>query len=244
MRSDIDLSIILPCYNEAMFLERNVESLQRVFDKTPYNYEIIIAEDGSTDGTDKIAERISRKNNRVLYLHHDKRLGRGRAVSNAIKISKGKVVGFVDSDLQTPAEELPPLVREVYDGKSDFVIGSRIYEKYFFYFYRIIPSMIYVYIIKLLFRTKLNDTLAGCKFFNREKILPVLEKVKDNHWFWDTEISLLAEWSGLKVTEIKVNFYTKEFIKKRVSKVNMFKDTVDYVKKIIEFKKRMKHLRE
>ena len=72
----IDVSVILPCYNEAKILARTVERVREVMERTKYTYEIVIVEDESPDGTGGIAERLSEKYSNVVWLHRDKRLGR------------------------------------------------------------------------------------------------------------------------------------------------------------------------
>ena len=101
--SRFDLSIILPCYNEVQILEESVRTIQRILDQTIYRYEIIIAEDASTDGTDRIAKQLANGSERIVWLHRDKRIGRGSAVAAAIKKSRGEIVGFLDADLEAPA---------------------------------------------------------------------------------------------------------------------------------------------
>lgn len=229
----IHISIILPCLNEATILKKSVNEIKSVLNKTNYNYEIIISEDGSTDGTDKIARKLTKKDKSIIYLHSNKRLGRGKGVKIGIKKAKGKIVGFIDTDLQTPAYEIPRLIKEVEKG-YDFVIGKRIYKKDIGYYYRMIPSFIYIYFLYLLFNIKL-DTLSGCKFFNRKKILPILNKVQDPHWFWDTEIVLVARYNNLKIREINTTFLRK-IEKGRKSKAKLINDSLNYFKNLILFK--------
>jgi len=98
MKEDVDLTVILPVFNEFDILIDSVKTIKKILDETDYKYEIIIAEDGSTDGTDKIAKGLSERHKDVIWLHSDKRLGRGRAVSNAIIKSTGTIVGFIDTN--------------------------------------------------------------------------------------------------------------------------------------------------
>ena len=93
-----DLSIILPCYNEVRILE---ESVRTIKDFRPNHLSIRdhIAEDASTDGTDRIAKQLANGSERIVWLHRDKRIGRGSAVADAIKKSRGEIVGFLDADL-------------------------------------------------------------------------------------------------------------------------------------------------
>jgi hypothetical protein len=79
-----------------------------------------------------------------------------------------------------------------------------------------------------------HDTEAGFKFFNREKILPVINEVQDNHWFWDTEIMVRAFYHGLKMNEVPILFIRKN---QKYSTLKTFSDTLYYFKKLLEFRK-------
>ena len=92
-----------------------------------------------------------------------------------------------------------------------------------------------------MFKIKLEDTLAGCKFFKRDKILPILSKVKDNHWFWDTEIMVIAYYEGLELKEIPSVFLNIEY-KNRKSKASVITSTFDLFFDLLELRKRVKRI--
>ena len=96
----MDVSIIIPCYNELDALEKAVPAIQRVMDNTIYEYEIIIAEDSSTDGTAELAEKLAEKNDNILWVHRSGVRGRGMALTNALRLSRGRISGFIDVDLE------------------------------------------------------------------------------------------------------------------------------------------------
>ena len=77
MGNTVDVSVILPCYNEAKILRPSVKTIQEFLDKTVYQYEIIIAEDASKDGTDRISKELADSNANIVWLHRDERIGRG-----------------------------------------------------------------------------------------------------------------------------------------------------------------------
>jgi glycosyltransferase AglD len=239
--SKIDLSVVLPCYNEAAILEKNVNIIMKVLDKARLSYEIIITEDGSKDGTDIIAKRLSKENDKIQFFHFHKRLGRGRAVANGFKKARGEVVGFIDLDLQTPPEYIVKCYNEIKKG-ADGVEPIRYYrEEYHFFFIRLVLSIAYRSLFKRMFKIKLEDTLAGCKFFKRDKILPILSKVKDNHWFWDTEIMVIAYYEGLELKEIPSVFLNIEY-KNRKSKASVITSTFDLFFDLLELRKRVKRI--
>jgi len=116
-------SIVLPAYNEAKHIERAVKAVAKTMEKTRYDYEIIIAEDGSTDGTDRIAARLA-DGKKIRHLHSDERLGRGKALNRAFRSAKGDVVAFLDVDMSTDITHLPELLDLAL--KHGIAIGSRL----------------------------------------------------------------------------------------------------------------------
>lgn len=237
MPEKVELTVILPCYNEEVILEKNVKEIISRLKPTQIKFEVIIAEDGSKDRTEKIGKELSKKYKEVTFLHSKKRLGRGLAVSNAIKISKGKITGFIDTDLQTPPKYIIRCYNQVRKGYDAVEVIRRNKIKPCSSL-RFFLSNVYRYLFKKMFNLGLEDTLAGCKFFRKQKILPVLDKIKDNHWFWDTEIMVLAFYEGLKTKEIPSEFLDDKN-SKRKSKCAIISTAPSMLFKLFELKIRV-----
>ena len=109
-------------------LKEDVERTAAALREIASSFEIIIAEDGSIDGTDKICESLTRKYNFVMHLHTDERQGRGRALNRAFKASKGDILGYIDVDLATDMDHLKELIQSIRDG-YDFATGSGCFRK-------------------------------------------------------------------------------------------------------------------
>ncbi len=213
------VSIILPAYNEAKRIEKTVEIVREQMDKIGYDYEIIIAEDGSTDGTDIIARELAERDDKIIHIHSDERLGRGKALTNAIKEAKGEIVAYLDVDLSTDIEHLKELIDSILEG-YDIATGSRLIEgsKTERPLKRDLASRMYNFLVRILLGSKLRDHQCGFKAFKRSSILPLLDKTKDNHWFWDTEILVLAQKEGLKVKEFPVRWRQSEETKVKLTR--------------------------
>jgi hypothetical protein len=202
------ISIVLPAYNEAKRLRGAVEEVIKAAEKTGYDFEIIIAEDGSKDGTDRIAAELAASNPRIKHLHSDERLGRGRALMNAFSKASGDVVVYMDVDLATDLSHLKELVDAIIVEGYDFSTGSRLMKesqtdrpaK------REIASRGYNFLVRLFLGSKLHDHQCGFKAFRRDLILELGKEVRDNHWFWDTEVLVLAQKRGYRVKEIPVRW--------------------------------------
>lgn len=204
----IEVSLIVPCYNEAPHLEKNLNRLKRIMDSVIYKYEIIIIDDASINNTAEMIDRFVLANqgaDNIKFVKHDKNQGRGRTVSDGITAARGDIVGFVDVDFSTSPWYIPAMVAEIKNG-SDIVIGQRIYKLKFKVLHRWILSKGYKFLVRIFLGADLGDTESGCKFFRREKIMPVLILVKDDKWFWDTEIIARGKLASLKITQLPTVF--------------------------------------
>ena len=234
--SKVAVSVILPCFNEGTTFERSVEQVIHELRKLRKNWEIIFVEDKSTDNTRSSVENLATKIDNARAVYHSKNQGRGKSVADGIKTSRGNICGYLDVDLEVSQRYIPLFIKEVEEG-SELVVGKRFYEgEGLKSIPRFLASKVYAFAVKILFNCQIEDTEAGYKFFNRAKILPILKKVKSKHWFWDTEICVIASLKNLKIEQIPVLFKRRDGKK---STVKLFPDTIDYLKNLIRLKKEL-----
>ncbi len=216
----VKVTIVLPAFNEAKRIRKAVEEVKRWMDKTGYDYEVIIAEDGSTDGTDKIAAELAKKDPKIKHLHSDKRLGRGKALARAFKQAEGDVLAYLDVDLSTDMKHLKELIDAIIKEGYDFATGSRLMKESQAErpFKRDFASKVYNFLVRFMLGSKLRDHQCGFKAFRKSAVLSLLDDVKDDHWFWDTEILVLAQRRGFKVKEIPVKWRQSGETKVRFTK--------------------------
>jgi glycosyltransferase AglD len=223
-QGELDVTVVLPALNEADIIEETVDRISQALKAYGCTYEIIIAEDGSTDGTDKKAAALAEKLSYVRHLHGEKRLGRGKALKNSFKQSKGNVLIYMDVDLATDLKHLSQLIDAVTVEGYQLATGSRMLSqsKVKRTFTRGFASKTYNFMVRVVLGSKIKDHQCGFKSFQRAIVLPLLDEVEANHWFWDTEIIVRAEHKGYKVKEIPV-----EWRSTRETKVKLFKDSFD-----------------
>jgi glycosyltransferase involved in cell wall biosynthesis len=204
----VKVSVVLPAYNEADKLEPAVNEVTHALDEFTRSYEVIIAEDGSTDGTDRIAAELAEKHPFIKHLHGEKRLGRGAALKNAFKQSSGEVLVYMDLDLATNLEHLKALVDAVDSGGYDFATGSRLLPESSVKRSRTrnVASKTFNFMVRRLLGSKVKDHQCGFKAFRRESLMVLLDKVRANHWFWDTEVLVRGYRRGYKIKEIPVSW--------------------------------------
>ncbi|MCL4377870.1 MAG: glycosyltransferase family 2 protein [Actinobacteria bacterium] len=231
-----DLSIIIACYNEEAILEKSISELEAAMSRTKYKYELIFIDDCSQDNTRELIKRISSVNNHMRYIFHEKNVGRGGTVCEGIRTSEGKIVGFLDIDLEVHARYIPSMVQAIEEG-YDISTAYRLTYLRFDSIMRDLSSKAYHSITRHFLKIPLNDTETGFKFFNREKILPVIEKTQDKRWFWDTEVMAFAYFNNLKINEIPCLFIRR---KDKKSTVRLWDDSIEYIRKVLQFKRKMK----
>ena len=229
--NSVQVSVVFPAYNEANYLDTAVEKTVQKLDELHSSYEIIIAEDGSTDGTAERSEDLTQKYPFIRHVHGEKRLGRGTALNNAFRQSRGDVFVYMDLDLATDLKYLKPLVQAISVEGYDFATGSRMLpeSKVERSLSRSISSKSYNFLVRHILGSKLRDHQAGFKAFKREPTLQLLEEVSARHWFWDTEILVRAQRKGFRVKEIPV-----EWKSGRKTKVNLFKDSYNMGKQVLK----------
>lgn len=237
----LDLSLILPCYDEKAVLEESVREIIQTLDATRWSYEIIFVDDCSHDNTrELIQQTITEYSDRNLrYLFHDDNKGRGRTVTDGLLAARGRVAGYIDIDLEVHARYIPVCVLAIERG-CDVATAYRIYRFYWKGVVRWVLSNGYIWLERNLLEVPLRDTETGFKFFDRAKILPLLAEIQDDRWFWDTEVMVRAHLAGLKITEIPCLFQ-RRFDKR--STVNPIRDTLDYIQKLWRFRSTVQQIR-
>jgi len=242
--SKVDLSVVIPCYNEEMIIERSYKEIKDILSLLKINCEIIFVDDKSTDATRDLIKKICSEDSSAKFVFHEKNQGRGEAVKTGFKAAQGDVAGFLDIDLSTPPVFIPECYSEILRG-YDIVTALRIYKilelrKFPYNLLRLILHWGYRFLLKIFFSLPLKDTETGFKFFNREKIMPLINETISKHWFWDTEIMARAYFEGFKIKEIPSLYLRKP---EHGSRVKIIKDVIYYFKKLIWFRKEIKKIK-
>ncbi len=230
------VTIIIPIYNEEKVIKKSLRQLIGYIDKNKLNFEVIVFDDCSTDKTlNVIPKNIP---NYVRIIKNKKREGKGKCISKAIAASKGSIIIFLDADLSFDLNILSKLIKAVVGG-ADIAIGSRLLPNSTTkrMLYRSFASRCYNWLVRLMFDSKVHDHQCGCKSFKKKKIAPLLPQVKSDHWFWDTELLILAQKKGLKVVEIPINWWEGAY-----THINFIKDTSTMFSDLITFRFRLGRL--
>jgi glycosyltransferase involved in cell wall biosynthesis len=203
----IELTAIIPVFNDRAALETAIPRSIGTLSSISKNFELIIAEDGSTDNSREFVQYLEQRDQRIRLLHSDERLGRGRALNRAISEAKGTIVCYYDADLATDMKHLPELIGAIRNG-ADIATGSRLMPESDIKRTegREIASRIYNFLVRLILSSSVYDHQCGFKAFNRERILAVMPELRSGHWFWDTELLVRCQRRGYQVTEFPVRW--------------------------------------
>jgi glycosyltransferase AglD len=202
-----EVTAIIPVYNDRPSLEKALPiSLETLSGITPL-FEILVAEDGSTDGSAEFVREQGTHDPRIRLLHSDARQGRGRALNRAIQESRGSIVCYYDVDLATDMLHLPALIGAIREG-YDIATGSRLLPDSNIVRTggRELASRSYNFLVRLFLSSGVFDHQCGFKAFNRARIMAVLPSIRDDHWFWDTECLVRAQRKGYRVKEFAVRW--------------------------------------
>ena len=202
------VDIVIPVFNEAGDLERSVLRLYAYLKSAfPFTFRITIADNASTDQTWAIALRLEDVIPEVVAVHLNLK-GRGRALSTVWLASDAEVLAYMDVDLSTDLNALLPLVAPLVSGHSDIAIGSRLDKasrvrrgtK------REVISRCYNLLLRTTLSASFSDAQCGFKAIRADRAQRLLPYVKDTGWFFDTELLVIADRTGMRIHEVPVDW--------------------------------------
>ncbi|MDO8658887.1 MAG: glycosyltransferase, partial [Candidatus Levybacteria bacterium] len=196
------VEITVPVFNEEKELEENIKRLFNFCDKNLKNYDwhITIADNASSDNTPLIASSLEKKNPKIHHLRLEQK-GRGRAVKRAWVESEKDLCVYMDLDLSTDLVHLPKILSALRNG-YDVAIGSRLAKgsrvEGRTFIRELTSRALNFFFIRLFFWTHFSDAQCGFKGVTRKVVEKLIPRVKDNEWFFDGELLIIAEKSGFK----------------------------------------------
>ncbi len=204
--SPLLLSVVVPCYTERETIREIVEQVQAV----PMNIEIIVVDDGSTDGSREILADIECGG--IQVLHHSENRGKGAALSTGFGAAKGDVIVIQDADLEYDPAELPDLMAPIRNGLADVVYGSRFGGKpqRVHMFWHKVGNHLLTFLTNLLFNCTLTDMETCYKMFRRE----VVEGIAIRSRRFDVEPELTAKILKAKkwrIYEMPISYYGRTY---------------------------------
>ncbi|MFA5364431.1 MAG: glycosyltransferase [Candidatus Bathyarchaeia archaeon] len=203
--------VTVPAHNETRNLQKCVETLVQQLPSLNEEYCIVIAEDGSTDGTDILAKTMEETYPNVIHFHYPNKLGRGLALKRAWRKVDGDIYAFIDADLATDMKYFPQLINAIREG-NDLATGSRYIKgaKVERPVLRDFTSRVYNMLIRMMYKDNVFDHQIGFKAFSKRLIKNEMDKCVSDTWFWDTEIIVRSIHENYKCVEFPVEWKEKQ----------------------------------
>lgn len=203
-RSSFILSIIIPVLNERQTLPQILERIR----KLPYQTEIVIVDDGSTDGTQEFLTDIKEPHIKIVL--HEKNLGKGAAVRTAQPHVTGDLVLIQDADLEYQPEDYPALLAPLLSGHADVVYGSRFIGPHrAYYFWNFLANKFLNLLTNLLYNTILTDMECGYKVFRADVFKNIT--IKSNRFDLEPELTAKIFKRNLKVVEVPITYFGRSY---------------------------------
>lgn len=230
----LDLSIIVPAYNEEWRIPATLIDLVDYFDQTELTYEVIVVDDGSTDQTSIVVRKFEKLNPQIRHIRIPVNSGKGFAVKTGVLNSYGRMVLFTDADGSTAAKEFEKLSLAL-DRGADVAIGSRALRheetKVITNPFRKFVGRLFNAVINIFLISNIKDTQCGFKLFTSNAAAFLFEKQRANGFSFDFELILIAKKAGMKIDEIAVNWHNVPG-----SKVNVLRDGFKMVLDIFHYR--------
>jgi dolichyl-phosphate beta-glucosyltransferase len=235
----VDISIIVPAYNEEHRLPPTLERLHTFLSAQPLRYEILVVDDGSKDKTCEVVEQAMRTTPGLRLVRQIPNKGKGAAVRMGMLAARGQIRVMCDADCSMPPEQLPRLLAPIIACKAEIAIGSRYAEgavtdvkqpKY-----RVLWSRLANKVIQRSLVPGVRDTQCGFKAFTAEAARDLFRVARIDGWAFDLEILAVAKRRGYEVAEIGV-----EWKDDRRSRINPLKDMWKVIREALIIRKNIK----
>jgi len=199
----MDISVVVPLYNEEESLPELVAWIERVMRENRFSYEIVMVDDGSKDNSWQVVEQLQAKNDSVKGIKFRRNYGKSAALFCAFEVAQGDVVITMDADLQDSPDEIPGLYKMIREDGFDLVSGWK-KKRYDPVLTKNIPSKIYNGTVRMMTGIKLHDMNCGLKAY-RKNVIKSIEVYGEMHRY----IPVLAKWAGYKNIGEKVVIHSE-----------------------------------
>jgi dolichyl-phosphate beta-glucosyltransferase len=234
------LSVVVPCYNEELRLPRTIEQIERYLGSRGDRYELILVDDGSVDGTRRAMEEAAARNKSIRIVALPVNRGKGRALAEGVRVSRGDYVLVTDADLSTPIEELPKLEAALAAG-AGVAIGSRAIKgsrvELSQPIYRVLMGKAFNIIVQLVLLPGIWDTQCGFKLFRGDIARDVFEGLTTDGFGYDPEVLYLAKKKGVRIAEVPVVWRNSA-----PTKVNAIRSSLDMFRHVLRIRFRHRAL--
>ena len=229
-----ELSIVVPCYNEEQRLPRTIEQIERYLAGIGVSYELILVDDGSSDGTRKIMDAAAERNPAVRLEALPQNRGKGRALAEGVAAARGAEILVTDADLSTPIEEIDKLRAELGKGAgvaiaSRALKGSRVEVSQ--PIYRVLMGKAFNLLVQAVLLPGIWDTQCGFKLFRADVAHDAFAVLTTDGFGYDPEVLYRAKRRGVRIAEVPVVWRNSA-----PTKVSPIKSSLDMLKHVLRIR--------
>jgi len=202
------LSIVIPAYNEASTIK---EVLSRI-GEVPFDKEIIVVDDGSSDGTGEILKEVSRNGSNIKLFQHEKNKGKGAALRTAFTAVTNEVIIIQDADLEYDPCDYQSLLGPILDGKADVVFGSRFLggPHRVLYFWHFVGNKLLTLLSNMLTNLNLSDMETGYKAFRKEVLKDL--RIRSNRFGIEPELTAKVAKRKFRIYEVPISYSGRTYL--------------------------------
>lgn len=222
------LSVVIPVYNER---DTILKVLQMVKEVPPYDKEVVIVDDGSTDGTSELLAGLSELGVRVIF--HDRNCGKGAALRTGFEHVSGNIVVVQDADLEYDPRDWSEMIRLIEEDKADVVFGSRFFGKAHrvLYYHHYVGNHLISFLVNLLYDLSLSDVEVCYKMFRRDILKEI--SLTCNNFGFEVEFTAKVAKRRYRIYEVGIHYYGRTYAEGK--KIN-WRDGLKALYYIIKFR--------
>ena len=230
----VELSIIVPAFNEERRLPPTLIDIIDFFDRKGISYEVLVIDDGSSDGTAEVVRKFERVRNQVRLIQLPRNYGKGHAVRLGVLNSRGSKILFADADGATPIQEFERLESAINAG-AEVAIGSRALAstdtKVATSLHRRFLGRVFNKCVNIILLPSIADTQCGFKMFSRAAALFLFRRQRADRFSFDVELLYIAHKAQLTIKEVPINWTNVPG-----SKVNLVRDSLCMFRDVLRFR--------
>ncbi len=221
------LSVVIPAHNEAAGLRTCVgETLSALVDT---KIEVIVVDDGSTDGTWAVAEALALEHGEIRSIRHEHNLGKGAALQKGFRASTGELVAFLDADLDVHPKQIVQLMAAMEASGAHVIVASKLHpdSRFETSWIRLVLSYVYHTVVRVLFGLPLRDTQTGLKLFRREVLENTIPRLRVSRFASDLELLVGAHRYGYQLQEVPIEVSQRRKANRHVGPVAVLQSAFD-----------------
>lgn len=226
--SRLSLAVVIPAYNESHRLPDTLRAIRPYLDSRFAHYEVIVVDDGSSDGTPGVVEELCGGWSNLTLLRQPRNMGKGAAVRRGCLAANSDVVLFMDADLATPIEEFDSMIPLFSRGEYNAVVGARTYQELESKWRRVVGLVLQLLAHIIVFEKAVIDSQCGFKSFSREACRALFSRARVDGGMFDVELFFLMHRLGIAVRYQPVHWENKAGSRINILRCMLF-DPVDLI---------------